>query len=187
MPENVTPESRKEAALALCRALGLVAGEVPMSALRFHPEIRAICEEDSCRNYNRSWACPPAVGTLEECRERCLRFGCFLLFSRAYPLEDSWDFEAMGEAHRDFQRQADRLDDALGELALPTPPLILSNEGCIRCKRCTWPEAPCRFPERLHPSLEGFGFVVSELAKAAGLAYRAEGGVIFFGALLLPE
>ncbi len=174
------------AALALCRSLGFEAGEVPLSALVFHPEIRAICEENGCRNYSKSWACPPAVGTLEECRARCLDFARFLLFSRAYVLEDSWDFQGMGEAHRDFQRQTDRLDEALGALGLPGRPLILSNEGCIRCRRCTWPDAPCRFPEKLHPSLEGFGFVVSELAKAAGLSYRAENGVVYFGALLLP-
>ncbi len=174
------------AALALCRSLGFEAGEAPLSSLTFHPEIRAVCEENRCRNYSASWACPPAVGTLEECRERCLRYGHFLLFSRAYALEDSWDFQGMGEAHRDFQLQTDRLDEALGALGLREPPLILSNEGCIRCRRCTWPDAPCRFPEKLHPSLEGFGFLVSELAAAAGLAYRAKNGVACFGAILLP-
>ena len=175
------------AALALCRSLGFQAGEVPLSELLFHPEIRAIGEENSCRNYSKSWACPPAVGTLEECRERCLGYAHFLLFSRAYVLEDSWDFQGMGEAHRDFQRQTDRLDEALAALELPKPPLILSNEGCVRCPSCTWPSAPCRFPEKLHPSLEGFGFMVSELAGAAGLSYRAERGVTYFGAVLLPE
>ncbi len=184
--ERTEKNDGAEAALAVCRACGMEAGEVPPGALVFHPEIRAVCEADSCRNYNRSWACPPAVGTLEECRERCLACGHFLLFSRSYPLEDSWDFQGMGEAHRDFQRQVDRLDEALETLALPSRPLLLSNEGCIRCRKCTWPEAPCRFPEKLHPSLEGFGFVVSELAKAAGLSYRAENGVVYFGALLLP-
>lgn len=177
---------RAAQALAVCRACGMAAGEVPMEQLVFHPEIRAICEGNSCRNYDRSWACPPAVGTLEECRARCLRYARFLLVSRGYPLEDSWDFQGMGQAHRDFQRQMDRLGEALAVPEGASPPLLLSNEGCIRCPSCTWPHAPCRFPEKLHPSLEGFGFVVSELAKAAGIPYRMESGVIYFGAVLLP-
>ena len=157
-----------------------------MEALRFRPEVREICRGNRCRNYGRSWACPPAVGTLEACRARCLAFGRFLLLSRAYPLEDSWDFEAMGAAHRDFQGQIDGLDAALRASGVPDF-LLLSNEGCIRCASCTWPDAPCRFPEKLHPSLEGFGFLVTELAAAAGLPYRLEGGLLFFGALLLPR
>ena len=63
--------------------------------------------------------------------------------------------------------------------------LLLSNEGCGRCSQCTWPDAPCRFPEKLHHSLEGYGFIVSELANLAGIPYN--GGpntVTFFGALL---
>lgn len=177
---------RAAQALAVCRSCGMAAGEIPMERLVFHPEIRAICEENSCRNYGRSWACPPAVGTLEECRERCLGYGHFLLVSRAYPLEDSWDFEGMGRAHRDFQRQMDDLGEALAVPEGEASPLLLSNEGCIRCSDCTWPHAPCRFPDKLHPSLEGFGFVVSELAKEAGVPYRMESGVIYFGAVLLP-
>ena len=66
--------------------------------------------------------------------------------------------------------------------------LILSNEGCMRCNTCTWPEEACRFPEELQPSIEGFGFVVSELAKQAGIPYmNGKNTVTFFGAVLYNE
>ena len=113
-------------------------GQVDPSCLRFHREVRDLCRQNTCRNYNTSWACPPAVGSLEDCRER------------------------VGHHY-----------------------LLLSNEGCGRCSQCTWPDAPCRFPEKLHHSLEGYGFIVSELANLAGIPYN--GGpntVTFFGALL---
>ena len=45
-------------------------GAVPRTSLVFHPEIRALCEGNACRSYHTSWACPPAVGTLDECRAR---------------------------------------------------------------------------------------------------------------------
>ena len=49
--------------------------------------------------------------------------------------------------------------------------LLLNNEGCTRCDECTYPDAPCRFPEKLYPSIEGYGFLVSALAKQAGIPY----------------
>lgn len=50
---------------------------------------------------------------------------------------------------------------------------------------CTYPSAPCRFPHQLHPSLEGYGFLVKELADAAGMHdHNGPLTVTYFGALL---
>ncbi len=43
-------------------------GYIPIARLNYSSEVRKICEGNSCRSYGTSWACPPAVGTLEECR-----------------------------------------------------------------------------------------------------------------------
>ena len=161
-------------------------GTVKTSALRFHEEVRATCEGNRCRGYGSSWACPPAVGSLEECRERVLGFEKLQLFSKAYLLSDSMDFSSMGSAMLDFKECA----WALGKQLRPRLKrlLILSNEGCMRCKTCTWPEEACRFPEELQPSIEGFGFIVSELAKQAGIPYmNGKSTVTFFGAVLFDE
>ena len=32
----------------------------------FEPEIRKICEDNVCRLYGKTWACPQAVGTVEQ-------------------------------------------------------------------------------------------------------------------------
>ena len=155
-------------------------------ALRLHEEVRAICQENRCRGYDRSWACPPVAGTLEECEARVRSFGKLLLFSKAYLLEDSMDFSGVGNAMRDFKSCARELGRSLNPLLERF--LILSNEGCGRCRDCTWPEAPCRFPEELQPSIEGFGFIVSELAKQAGIPYlNGKNTVTFFGAVLYDE
>ena len=77
--------------------------------------------------------------------------------------------------------------DRLADRIKPNFPeaLILSNEGCGRCKTCTYPDAPCRFPDKLYPSIEGFGFIVSELARQAGIRYNnGPDTVTFFGAVL---
>ncbi len=162
------------------------AGVLETKALRFHEEVRAICEGNRCRGYGASWACPPAVGSLEECRARVLSFGKLLLFSKAYLLEDSMDFSGVGSAMRDFKACALALGKALRPRLKRL--LILSNEGCGRCRKCTWPEEACRFPDELQPSIEGFGFIVSELAKQAGIPYlNGKNTVTFFGAVLYDE
>ncbi len=161
-------------------------GVLETSALRFHAEVRATCEGNRCRGYGRSWACPPAVGSLEECRERVLGFEKLQLFSKAYMLPDSMDFSAVGNAMRDFKECAWELGRQLRPKLSKL--LILSNEGCSRCRACTWPEAACRFPEELQPSIEGFGFIVSELAKQAGIPYmNGKSTVTFFGGVLYNE
>lgn len=160
-------------------------GVVATSALCFYEEVRDTCEK-RCRGYGSSWACPPAVGTVAQCRERISGYDKLQLFSKAYLLPDSMDFSAVGSAMRDFKDCAwalgRQLRPKLGKL------LILSNESCTRCKACTWPDAPCRFPEELQPSIEGFGFVVSELAQQAGIPYmNGKNTVTFFGAALYEE
>lgn len=158
-------------------------GYVEIDSLKYHPEIRAICEGNSCRSYGTCWACPPGVGTLEECEERVRQYDHFLLLSKKYTLKNSFDLEGMRFGMMDFKEAVDVFEEEIRGI-LPNYRL-LSNEGCGRCKKCTYPEAPCRFPDKLHGSLEGYGFIVTELAKAANMRYNnGPNSVTFFGALL---
>lgn len=162
------------------------AGYPDIARLKYYPEVRSLCEKNTCRNYGTSWACPPAVGTLEECRARVEQYGKMLLFSKKYELEDSFDLEGMLEGMQDFKRTVDRFQKEIQGL-LPSF-LLLANEGCGRCSSCTYPDAPCRFPETLHHSLEGYGFIVSELAADAGIRYiNGTNTVTYFGALLFGK
>nr|MDD6336546.1 DUF2284 domain-containing protein [bacterium] len=154
-------------------------GYVSTAEIVFSEEVRRICAKNQCNRYGKTWACPPAVGTLEQCRQQCLAFSSALVFSAAYPLEDCFDIEGMRRGHVRFKQVCDRLYDMLDP-----PFLLLSNEGCNRCRQCTYPNAPCRFPERLFPSLEGYGILVYELAKSAGVPYNAgPNSVSYFGLL----
>ena len=42
-------------------------------ALDFSQRIRWICQNE-CPMYDKSWACPPAVGSVESCQAKCLQF-----------------------------------------------------------------------------------------------------------------
>jgi predicted metal-binding protein len=148
------------------QALGAFqAGAVSTAEIPFDGEVRALCEKNSCRNYGKTWACPPAVGSLQACEDFCLRYDFMFVFTKKYDLEDSFDFEGMREGLLAFKNLCDRVASAFPGLP------VLSNEGCHRCDVCTYPDAPCRFPDKLLPALEGFGILVGALAKKAGVNY----------------
>ena len=157
-------------------------GFVDTADVEFMHEVRKMCEANTCRMYGATWACPPAVGTVDECRDRCRAYGRMLVFSGKYDLEDSFDYEGMEAAGKAFKAVARRVGEALrprlGDF------LLLANEGCDACASCTYPGAPCRSPELAHGSIEGYGILVGELARKAGMDYyNGPDTVTYFAAL----
>ena len=51
------------------------------SDLSVATRVRQICRQE-CERYGSTWACPPAVGTLEECEKRIRSYGKAVFFSR---------------------------------------------------------------------------------------------------------
>lgn len=84
-------------------------GFISTAEILFSDAVRKICENDTCRLYGRTWACPPAVGTVEQCRQRCLRYEKAMVFDAVYPLTDPFDYEGMTEGHGAFKKLCDRL------------------------------------------------------------------------------
>lgn len=158
-------------------------GIVDTAEVKCRQDIRGMCEVNTCRLYGTTWACPPAIGTVEECGARIRSYEKMLVLNGKYDLEDSFDFEGMQEGAKKF-REASR---ALNNILMPYTGsyILLSNEGCDLCAKCTYPDAPCRFPEKTMGSLEGYGIFVSELANMAGVKYNnGPSTVTFFGALI---
>lgn len=154
------------------RALALECGfslaePLEVSTLEFLPEVRAMCAADRCRSYNHSWACPPACGELSLWREKAAKFSRGLILQTIGQREDSYDFEAMMEVAADNDRNFYRLMDALKGKDV----LGLSAGTCTRCGKCTYPDAPCRHPESLYPSMEACGLFVSKVCKDNGVPY----------------
>ena len=50
--------------------------------------------------------------------------------------------------------------------------MTLSAGTCTLCKECTYPDAPCRFPDKRLVSMEAAGLVVSEVCTQAGIDYN---------------
>jgi predicted metal-binding protein len=154
--------------------------------VEFSQEVRKYCEDNACRQYGKTWACPPAVGTVDECRARAQSYDKMLVFSARYDVEDSADFEGYMRGMKDFKTVANNVDNALKDVFADC--LVLGNEGCGVCEDCTYPDAPCRFPDKVHGSIEGYGIWVSKLAQQAGVAYNNGANTItYFGAALWRE
>ena len=153
------------------------------ASVPFTEEVRKMCEANRCGMYGKCWTCPPGVGHWEDLRDRYRAYKEAYVFTTCHALEDSFDFEGMQHGMKDFKKMLDKLNANLKN-ALPEY-LLLGNEGCGRCRQCTYPDQPCRFPELLYHSIEGYGFIVSELAKSAGVRYtNGANTVTFFGAVL---
>lgn len=158
-------------------------GIIDTKDINFSQEVRTMCKVNTCGKYGKTWACPPAVGTVEECKRRIQHYEKMLVFTGKYDLEDSFDFEGMMESAKKFSDSCRVFDVAVKPYL--NNYIIFSNEGCDLCKECTYPNAPCRFPDRVHGSLEGNGIFVSELAKLAQVNYHnGANTVTYFGALV---
>mgnify|MGYP003586476526 CR=1 FL=1 len=161
-------------------------GIVSTDQIVFSKQARDFCERNVCRNYGTTWACPPAVGSMEACVQICLSNRLVLVFSAKYDMVDSFDFDGMMVAHKKFKTVCDKLYEVL--LQESRDFILLSNESCIRCNECNYPASPCRFPDLLFPAVEGYGILVSELAKSSGIHYsNGVNTVTYFGAVLFDR
>ena len=55
--------------------------------IEFNDKVRTICKRE-CPRYGKSWSCPPAVGTVDKCKERCQQYTHALLFSSVAEVPD---------------------------------------------------------------------------------------------------
>lgn len=154
----------------------------PTADLEFTERIRTVCRTE-CPRYGTSWACPPAVGAVQDCKTRCLSYPQGLLLSTMAEVDDIADMAqtlATRAPHEEVTREVAAL--LLGQ---GLEVMGLSTESCAVCERCTYPDAPCRHPERMYPCVESHGILVTALAERYDLAYSYGGNVVVWFSLLL--
>ncbi|MDR0904617.1 MAG: DUF2284 domain-containing protein [Oscillospiraceae bacterium] len=163
------------------------AGALDVSKLEFLQEVRDMCAADKCHNYGRSWSCPPAAPSLEEMRDKVKNYSQGLLVQTVGHLEDSLDFEEMMAA---AARHAERFDKLWDALKAEYPDLYpMGSGGCQKCGpgNCAYPDAPCRFPEKLAYSMEACGLVVSRVATDNDMKYNHGKDTICYTAAFLLD
>lgn len=149
--------------------------------LVFSDRVRWICQTQ-CTMYNTTWACPPAVGTLEECKARCLSYPEGLMITSITEVSDIANLEetlATRMPHEELTRQ---VRDLLRTQAQDV--LALSTEACAICAHCAYPDAPCRHKDRMFPCVESQGILVTDLAEKHGIEFMNGNIVVWFSLLL---
>ncbi len=149
--------------------------------LEFSDRIRYVCQTQ-CPMYATSWACPPAVGTVAECKARCLQYpeGLMIATIQEAEIMDMEAALATRAPHETITREVAQLVRAQG-----TRTLVLSTEACAFCAKCTYPDAPCRHPERMFPCVESHGIVASALAERYGVEFYAGPNLVTWFSLIL--
>jgi len=155
---------------AMIEALAKEAGFTHMGPLdprtiELKEQVRQMCA--ACGRHGKCWSCPPACGTLEECTARVEKYQHGILVQTVGELEDEFDGEAMMETQ---QLQKERFEK-LCELLKDYDTLNLGAGSCTLCKTCAYPDAPCRFPEKMVSSMEAYGIVVADVCRENGLPY----------------
>ena len=135
--------------------------------IEFSERIRYVCEHE-CTMYGKSWACPPAVGSVAECREKVLSHPEGLVFTTLTEVED---IAEITRQVRDILRQ------------YASDVLTLSTEACAVCRHCSYPDAPCRHPDRMFPCMESYGVVATDLAEKNGIEFYNGNLVTWFSVL----
>lgn len=151
-------------------------------ALEFSERIRWICEHD-CPMYGKSWACPPGVGTVEECRGRCMKFRECLMVATIAEVADIASIEETLATRGDHEALTNQVRDLMREQGVE--PYILSTESCAECESCAYLEGkPCRLPERMHPCVESHGINLLAVLEEQGLAFQYGENVVTWFSLL---
>lgn len=136
----------------------------------FSDEVRDLCEKNTCGMFGTSWACPPAVGTTEECRKTCSQYKDVFMFTTATKMKNSYDVQGWLDARKEHEKLTDQVGEVFRENYEDS--LILSTEGCSVCKSCTYPKDPCRFPDRMYPATEAYGILVMKQAQVCNIKYN---------------
>lgn len=158
----------------------------PLDISTMHPmnEVRDMCAVDKCHAYGKNWACPPACGTVDECAAEIRTYSSGIIVESTATLEDEFDFEGIQELSRRHAEVSVNFNKYLHE-HYDFKILPLTAGGCTFCKECTYPDAPCRFPDMRMSPLEGYGIFVSDLCVKNNVQYNhGRGTLTYVGAYL---
>jgi len=150
--------------------------------LEFSERIRYICGAE-CPMYNKTWACPPAVGEVAVCENRCKAYENCLLIGTITEVADIADMDATLATRADHEAITNQVRDMFR--AQGVEPYILSTEACAVCERCAWLDGqPCRYPERMHPCLESHGINLIPTLEEKGLEFQYGENIVTWYSLL---
>ena len=151
-------------------------------ALEFNDRIRWICEHE-CPMYGKTWACPPGVGPVAECKDKCRSYVNCLMIATTTEVNDITNIEETLATRPEHEAITNQVRDIFRELG--EEPYVLSTEACTVCERCAMLDGqPCRKPERMHPCVESHGINIVPVLEECGLEFQFGQNVVTWVSLL---
>lgn len=153
---------------------------VPPAEVPFSAEVRAACAENLCGQYGTCHTCPPGCGEWDVLAAKYRAYRGAFLYTTLHKPKGACDFSEMLRSGNDHRRVDDALIDALHDAGFRD--FVLSGAGsCPVCEKCTYPDAPCRFPDKARSAMEALGIDVVALAAEKGITYdHGKGTVTYF-------
>ena len=150
--------------------------------LEFSDRIRWICEHE-CTMYDKTWACPPGVGTVADCKAKCSSFDNCLMIATITEVEDIADINETLATRPAHEKITDQVRDLMRDLGVD--PYILSTEACTICQRCAYLDGlPCRLPGKMHPCVESHGINLIPTLENNGIEFQYGCNVVTWVSLL---
>jgi predicted metal-binding protein len=147
---------------------------------------RELCAQNLCGSYGTTWGCPPGVGTAKECLRAVRSFSKAVILIKKFgniDMSDGGLLERLCTDHQNVCRKFGHMLKREGYSVLP-----LSDGGCRYCGKCTYPDAPCRFPEQIMTSLSCYGIMMGDYLKTQNLDFAFEDdSVTLYGLILYNE
>ncbi|MCL2318100.1 MAG: DUF2284 domain-containing protein [Methanomassiliicoccaceae archaeon] len=149
-------------------------------------ECRKLCEENLCKEYGVTWGCPPGVGTEKECLKIIAKYSKAAILIRKHEnidLKNGVLLKELGADHQDICREFSEILRKKGYEVLP-----LSDGGCSYCEECSYPDEPCRFPDKCVTSISGYGILMDQYLKSQNIDFEfRDDCVTLYGLILYNE
>ena len=144
--------------------------EISIEKIHISLEVRKMCKQNVCGQYNKNWTCPPAVDSLDIIKERITQFNkCFVVY-KVYDLKSSIDMKGMIEGAKDFSKTLIKMKSSFNS---KINHMILGAGACSLCEKCAYIDGEkCRRPSDALISVEASGIDVMKLMKDNGLKYN---------------
>lgn len=161
-------------------AYDMIMGPVPTRDEQSEIRCMALCKENRCGQYGRTWACPPGFsGTVDDYSKR---FTSVAIVKRTFTV-DVGDVDGVSEASHTFQDDIRRMMALIRSSGYDC--MGMADGGCTYCGICAYPD-PCRFPQMLVPSVSAVGLDLGKYLDSVGekLEFRSD-RVTMYGLLFI--
>lgn len=163
------------------------AAPIEPSKLYSSSSFRKFCEDNVCGSYGKCWSCPPDIGDIDVLRAELGNYEHIVMYQVMSEVKDYSDAEGLYAA-------GEKLSDISQKLLMflrskLKKPFLLLGGSCHLCRQCAKiTNEPCRFPDKLIPSMSAYGIDVCKTCEGTPLDYmNGENIVTNFGMVLYND